>query len=66
MKSAGRSDHHAGRDPRNPFGADSKTEALIVSMKVRSLAMPCSSQLFNWLGRNGIYMEDLYVPGLSR
>lgn len=47
------------------FGADSKTEALICEIdgKVAGYAVFFTSYS-TWLGRNGIYMEDLYIsPG---
>jgi hypothetical protein len=49
------------------FGADSKTEALICEIdgNVAGYAVFFTSYS-TWLGRNGIYMEDLYFPGLSR
>ena len=44
------------------FGADSKTEALICEIdgKVAGYAVFFTSYS-TWLGRNGIYMEDLYI-----
>ena len=44
------------------FGADSKTEALICEIdgNVAGYAVFFTSYS-TWLGRNGIYMEDLYV-----
>ena len=44
------------------FGSDSKTEALICEIdgKVAGYAVFFTSYS-TWLGRNGIYMEDLYI-----
>ena len=44
------------------FGADSKTEALIceINGNVAGYAVFFTSYS-TWLGRNGIYMEDLYI-----
>lgn len=43
------------------FGADSKTEALVAEYAGHAVGYAVFHQLFHWLGRNGIYMEDLYV-----
>lgn len=49
------------------FGAESKTEALIceVAGKIVGYAVFFTSYS-TWLGRNGIYMEDLYVSPDAR
>ena len=49
------------------FGADSKTEALIAEYegKIAGYAVFFTSYS-TWLGRNGIYMEDLYVSPAYR
>ena len=49
------------------FGADSKTEALICGIdgNVAGYAVFFTSYS-TWLGRNGIYMEDLYVSPAYR
>ncbi|MBJ6384885.1 GNAT family N-acetyltransferase [Enterobacter cloacae] len=44
------------------FGADSKTEALIAEYAGRVVGYAVFFTSYStWLGRNGIYMEDLYV-----
>lgn len=44
------------------FGADSKTEALIAEDAGRVVGYAVFFTSYStWLGRNGIYMEDLYV-----
>lgn len=43
------------------FGADSKTEALVAEYAGHAVGYAVFHQLFHRLGRNGIYMEDLYV-----
>jgi len=49
------------------FGAESKTEALVceVAGKIVGYAVFFTSYS-TWLGRNGIYMEDLYVSPDAR
>ncbi|ELY3467731.1 GNAT family N-acetyltransferase [Cronobacter universalis] len=44
------------------FGADSKTEALICEIDDKPVGYAVFFTSYStWLGRNGIYMEDLYV-----
>jgi len=44
------------------FGADSKTEALICEAEGKPVGYAVFFTSYStWLGRNGIYMEDLYV-----
>ncbi|MDI7660390.1 GNAT family N-acetyltransferase [Cronobacter universalis] len=44
------------------FGADSKTEALICEIDNKPVGYAVFFTSYStWLGRNGIYMEDLYV-----
>ncbi|XXD08414.1 N-acetyltransferase family protein [Klebsiella sp. R445] len=44
------------------FGADSKTEALICEIDGTSVGYAVFFTSYStWLGRNGIYMEDLYI-----
>lgn len=44
------------------FGPDSKTEALICEMEGKAVGYAVFFTSYStWLGRNGIYMEDLYV-----
>ncbi|WP_194205309.1 GNAT family N-acetyltransferase [Superficieibacter sp. 1612_C1] len=44
------------------FGADSKTEALICEIGGKTVGYAVFFTSYStWLGRNGIYMEDLYI-----
>ena len=44
------------------FGADSKTEALVAEYAGHAVGYAVFFTSYStWLGRNGIYMEDLYV-----
>ncbi|MBK4258743.1 GNAT family N-acetyltransferase [Enterobacter hormaechei] len=44
------------------FGADSKTEALVAEYAGHTVGYAVFFTSYStWLGRNGIYMEDLYV-----
>ncbi|WES68116.1 GNAT family N-acetyltransferase [Superficieibacter sp. HKU1] len=44
------------------FGAGSKTEALICEMEGKTVGYAVFFTSYStWLGRNGIYMEDLYI-----
>lgn len=44
------------------FGADSKTEALICESEGKAVGYAVFFTSYStWLGRNGLYMEDLYV-----
>ena len=48
--------------PRRLFGADSKTEALVAEYAGHAVGYAVFFTSYStWLGRNGIYMEDLYV-----
>lgn len=49
------------------FGADSKTEALICEAEGKAVGYAVFFTSYStWLGRNGIYMEDLYVSSAFR
>ncbi|EOL8944316.1 N-acetyltransferase family protein [Cronobacter dublinensis] len=49
------------------FGADSKTEALICEAEGKAVGYAVFFTSYStWLGRNGIYMEDLYVSPAFR
>lgn len=49
------------------FGTGSKTEALICEVDGKSVGYAVFFTSYStWLGRNGIYMEDLYVSPDSR
>ncbi|WP_336280584.1 GNAT family N-acetyltransferase [Cronobacter dublinensis] len=49
------------------FGADSKTEALICETEGKAVGYAVFFTSYStWLGRNGIYMEDLYVSPAFR
>jgi len=49
------------------FGADSKTEALICEVAGKTVGYAVFFTSYStWLGRNGIYMEDLYVSPDAR
>ncbi len=49
------------------FGADSKTEALICEIAGKAVGYAVFFTSYStWLGRNGIYMEDLYVSPAFR
>jgi GNAT superfamily N-acetyltransferase len=61
-KGTARGGHHAGGDPGNTFAAGSKTEALIAESEGKTVGYAVFFTSYStWLGRNGIYMEDLYV-----
>ncbi|WP_336292853.1 GNAT family N-acetyltransferase [Cronobacter dublinensis] len=49
------------------FGADSKTEALICETEGKAVGYAVFFTSYStWLGRNGIYMEDLYISPAFR
>ncbi len=49
------------------FGADSKTEALICEIDGKTAGYAVFFTSYStWLGRNGIYLEDLYVSPAFR
>lgn len=49
------------------FGAGSKTEALMCEVEGKTVGYAVFFTSYStWLGRNGIYMEDLYVSPESR
>ncbi|GAA0473224.1 MULTISPECIES: GNAT family N-acetyltransferase [Tatumella] len=49
------------------FGPDSKTEALIAEAEGNVIGYAVFFTSYStWLGRNGIYLEDLYISPVSR